>query len=479
MRTITRLVLAGLLISALLIAVGVGPAQANSKPDYHYQDSVTEYPTLIAENPTAIPENPTDRPVIVASYSFVKKEKILPGSDFTLKLNLANQGNTPAYNILATIQGDKLIPRENGGVQLINSLEPGTDLTLRQSMYVTPELEGQPTATLNVSVAYSDIDGLTYSTTLMLLIDLTKVPPTSVYSGPILPTKTSTPAPRSKLIIGSYQSNPEKLQSGNLFKLSMNIKNLGNSPARNVTMVLGGATISADGTPSSGGISGGGGDLSKFAPLGSSNLYYLGDIPSGKTVDQIIPLVVNVSTEPGVYTLKISFVYEDTSGVKLLDDQVITLLVYALPQVSVSFYEDVPELTVGVSSKLPIQITNIGKKSTMLGDLSISTENGLLNKNKATIGNIDTGGYFTLDAEYIPEKPGPVTLNIQIDYTDDFQQPGKIEKSLTVKVVEAPVIITPPLNGGPNGGETPIPVEDSTWDKIVKAVFGFFGFSGG
>ncbi len=470
MQSKIRLVLSGLLIAAFFLLMGVNSAQANTETTYILKNTSVE-------TPTATQENPSDRPVIVASYSFVKKEKILPGSDFTLKLNLANKGSTQAYNIITTLQGDKLIPRDNGGVQLINTLEPGANLTMRQSMYVTPELQGQPTATLSVNVTYSDVNGVSYSTSLVLLIDLTNVPPTSVYTGPIVPTRTSTPAARSKLIIGSYQVNPEKLQAGNLFKLTMNIRNLGNSPARNVTMVLGGATITSDGTPSSGGISGGSGDLSKFAPLGSSNLYFLGEIASGKTIQQIIPLVVNVSTEPGVYTLKISFVYEDTAGYKLLDDQVITLLVYGLPQLSASFYEEVPDLMVGIPNRLPIQISNISKKPSMLGDLLISSDSGLLTKNKATVGNIDPGGYFTLDAEFMPEKPGPTTLTIKINYTDDFQQPGVVEKTLSLNVIDQPIMPTP--TGGEGGGEIPIPAEESTTDKIIKAILGFFGFSGG
>jgi hypothetical protein len=304
------------------------------------------------------------------------------------------------------------------------------------------------------------------------------VTPTGQYNGPIVATRTPTPSPRSKLIIGSFKTDLEKLQAGNLFNLTLDIQNLGNTSARNVTMVLGGASITADGTPTAGGVSGGGGDLSKFAPMGSSNLYFLGDINPEKTINQKIPLVVNVTTEPGVYSFKISFVYEDGSGNKLLDDQLITLLVYGLPRVSVSFYQDVPDFSVGEFRTLPIQITNIGRKPVILGDLIISASSGMLGKNKATVGTIDTGGYFTLDAEYTADTPGPVTLTIQINYTDDFQQPGMLENTITFNVIDAPPL--PPDTGNGNGGEMPPPMqEESAWDKVWKAILGFFGFSGG
>jgi len=39
-------------------------------------------------------------------------------------------------------------------------------------------------------------------------------------------------------------------------------------------------------------------------------------------------LVVNVTAAPGAYTLTLSFVYTDEKGNRLVDDQVITPLVY-------------------------------------------------------------------------------------------------------------------------------------------------------
>ena len=377
-------------------------------------------------------------------------------------------------------------------MQAVSEIAAGGDKTIKQTLYATPELAGQETVSITINVAYTDTNGTEYSTPLVILVNLKEVQPTDAYSGPLLPTRTSTETPRSKLIIGGYKSNVEKLQAGNLFKLNLSLQNLGNATARDVTMVLGGATASGggDGTPTSGGVSGGGADLSKFAPLGSSNLYYLGDLAPSTSKQQELDLVVNVATDPGVYPLKVSFVYENTQGEQLIDDQVITLLVYALPQVTVSFYDTVGDVSVGEFRPLPVQITNTGKKSTILGEVTITASNGMLNKNTATVGTIDTGGYFTMDPEFIPDTPGKVTLTIQIKYTDDFQQAGLIEKTLEVNVVEG--FMPPPdgggtdnggnSGGGKDGGEVIPPPEqpqESLMNSILKALLGFFGLAGG
>jgi len=510
MQKMTFLALSGLLVIALILAPSITPAHAIDRLQGD-TDTPTPFSTLTEPSTTTPlpteqtdpddgtqPPNPgptsirtptwtpeptdtpseTDRALIVASYSFPSRG-IVPGEDFRLVLDLFNTGQLRAYNIVVTIQGEKLIPRDNGGVQALDHLNAGAEKTLQQGLYATPDLAGQDTVTITINVAYTDDTGTEYTTPLVLLIDLKNPAPTAAYSGPIGATKTPTETPRSRLIIGSYKSDIEKLQAGNLFKLTLEVQNLGNATARDVTMVLGGATVTSggEGTPTSGGVSGGGADLSKFAPLGSSNLYYLGDLAPSASEQQTLDLVVNVATDPGVYPLKISFVYEDGQGARLLDDQVITLLVYSLPQVAVTFYDTIFDIAVGEFRPLPIQITNTGKKASILGEVTITASSGILNKNTATIGTIDAGGYFTMDPEFIPDAPGPVTLNIEIKYTDDFQQPGLIEKTLSVNVIEA---FIPPDNFGPDGGEIPPPVEEPSFlDSLWKAFLGFLGISGG
>lgn len=531
MRRITFITLSGLLMAVMILNLGVTPAYAILRAQADTEtppptgtmtetlqptdtpqptDTATPKPTKTPRATATPPEDqgpnpgatstatntsePSSRPLILASYSLPSKG-VVPGKDFKLVLELYNQGSEKAYNVIVTIQGDKLIPRNNGGVQAIAELAAGGDKTIQQVLYATPELAGQETVSITVNVAYTDNAGTEYSTPLVILVNLKNPDATSSYSGPLLPTKTGTETPRSKLIIGGYKANIEKLQAGNLFKLNLGVQNLGNATAKDVTMVLGGATASGggDGTPASGGggVSGGGADLSKFAPLGSSNLYYLGDLAPGKSQEQTLDLVVNVATDPGVYPLKVSFVYENAQGERLIDDQVITMLVYALPQVTVSFYDTVGDISVGEFRPLPVQITNTGKKSTILGEVTIKASSGMLNKNTATVGTIDTGGYFTMDPEFIPETPGKVTLTIQIKYTDDFQQAGLIEKTLEVNVVEG--FMPPPDGGGtdngcnsaggcPDGGGVMPPPEqpqESLMDSILKAIMGFFGLAGG
>jgi hypothetical protein len=250
--------------------------------------------------------------------------------------------------------------------------------------------------------------------------------------------------------------------------------------AQRVTMIVGGGSSSGstDGTPQPGGVSGGSGEFTNFAPVGASNVQTLGDLSAGGMVQARQDLVVNVSTNPGAYPMKVTFSYLNDKGEIVNDDQVITLLVYSLPTVDVSFYRPPDPFFVGQPGALPIQVVNLGKRLAVLGTLKITPENGTVENGTSLVGSLDSGGYFTLDAMLIPEQSGPMTLDITIDYTDDFNQPRTITRKLQIEVIEGfeEPIVDPAISGG--GGEgviVPIQPEESTLQKIWRFVLGLFG----
>ena len=88
-------------------------------------------------------------------------------------------------------------------------------------------------------------------------------------------------------------------------------------------MVYGGSSITTnpEGTPQAGGVSGGTGDVSVFAPIGKSNVVLLGDAAAGSSLSPEQEFVVNVTAQPGAYPLKLSFVYTDAKGNRVIDDR--------------------------------------------------------------------------------------------------------------------------------------------------------------
>lgn len=473
----TRLILP--LIVILVLAVAASPASlvraqeptATSTPTAIR--TITPTPTL-----TNTPEPPVyARPMVVISSYGAGQNPIEPGHEFDLQINLNNSGGAAATNLIIVFTSTDFYPKETGGVHAVSLLGAGSSRTITQRMLATEDLWGRSLGTVTVSVTYNSVDGSgSFSETFQLTIDL-KQP----NWGPLAPTATPTAMQinRPQIVVENYTTDIDPLQPGSIFNLALNLRNLGNADARSVTMVLGGGvTIDSSGTPQPGGVSGGGSDLTTFAPLGSSNLVYLGDIPAGSVAASTEKLIVNVSANPGAYTFKISFVYTDPKGFRLLDDQVITLLIYRLPQVEVNFYRDPGIFFSGTPSILPIQVTNLGRGSTVLGNLTISGDNADITNNVSLVGALDPGGYFTLDANIVPFLPGAQDLKVLITYTDDFNQPRTIEQILTINVEEIPTEVVNP--DFPNGGEViPEPEPETFWDKVVRFIKGLLGLDSG
>ena len=190
-------------------------------------------------------------------------------------------------------------------------------------------------------------------------------------------------------------------------------------------------------------------------------------------------LIVNVSTNPGAYPMKISFSYLNAQGDVVNDDQVITLLVYSLPNVDISFYRPLDSLFVGQPGALPLQVVNLGKRASVLGNIKISADTGTIDNSTGLVGAVEAGGYFTIDSMFTPEQSGKQKLHILVEYTDDFNQPRTLTRDLEVQVLEGapeePSVGPSDAGGGGGGAVLPIDAQETTTHKIFRFIKGLFG----
>jgi hypothetical protein len=474
--------------TALVVTVPAGlPANTytisvtNNTPPPGTPGTATFFPFTVtaAPPPTATPQptntpGPFGRPQLAVKSYRTNVGEIRYGQDFNLVVRMENAGQYRAYNAQAVFASGELVPLKTGGVSVIGDIGSGISFDVGQQMRLKEPLYGKTSVLVEMTVTYYDDKATQYSEKFTLNVPVVA----SNYVAANTPTPTNVS--RSQLVITSYETDLQPLQPGAQFALKLTIQNMGNASAKNVTMIVGGGSTGSGsgGTPQPGGISGGSGEFSNFAPVGSSNVQSLGDIPSGSALKAEQNLIVNVSTNPGAYPLKITLSYTDDKNNVVNDEQVITLLVYQLPVVELSFYQPVFSLMTGIPNPLPIQLTNLGKKSAVLGSLKITTNNGFIENDTTLVGNIEAGGFFTFDSTITPDTPGALELTVTIDYTDDFNQARTIVKTLTLDVMEMPVEPTPDPNMP--GGEYPMPGgEETFWQKAWRFILGLFGLDSG
>ena len=422
------------------------------------------------------------RPLMAVNSYSISSGEVAAGEEFSLAVVLQNNGSGKAYNVVVTFNGGtSYYPQDTGGVSSTQGIDAGGKFTASQAFLGADELAWTSVGTITATVTYSDTGGTAYTDTFSITLTTAASSGSAYYA-----TSTPTPGNHAQLVVSSYKTDVDLLQPGTAFELTLAVSNLGSSDALGVTMVLGGgasSSASASGTPLPGGVSGSSGELTNFAPLNSSNLVYIGDLKRGASVTLAQKLIVNTTTQPGVYTLKISFVYTDTKGNQIVDDQVITLLVYSLPQLDVDFYRDPGEFTAQTMNVLPLQVTNLGKKSAVLGNMKVTAEGAEVTNNVSLVGALDPGGYYTLDANIIPDQPGPMDIDVVINYTDDFNQPRTVEQKIHIDV-QPPVEVTPLGPEGASGqmpgtGQIIVGQQETFWQKVGRFFKGLLGLGSG
>lgn len=426
------------------------------------------------------------RPQLVVLSFGASSPQISPDSNLDFEMTVQNAGGSNATNIVAEFVAGDFQPTTTGGIRSLGVLAPGATVRFFQPLYATKDLRGKQIAVQEVKVSYTNTDGTTYTDSFRLTF-----PVVQPVSGPAQPTATPTTAPivRPQLLVTAYRTDVGQLQPGSAFSLELDLQNVGTSPARRVTLIVGGGATSgqpgATQDPNNpGGVTGGGGDFTNFAPLGASNVQSLGDLEAGDTFVARQPLIVNSTTAAGAFPMKLTFIYIDAQGRSFQDDQVITLLVYKSPQVEVAFSRDPGVMMAGQPNVLPLQVTNLRKDSTILGNMRVgvaedSAVTATFENNQALIGALEAGGNYPLDATIYPDMAGTLPLVVTINYTDDFNQPQTITATLDVEVMEAPPIDPGfPPDGGPVDPGIPNPQESFT-DMLVRFLKGFLGLGSG
>ena len=203
---------------------------------------------VLPAGPTDTPEPtataaPTDfiRPLLVVQSYGASAAQITPNSNLDFEMTIVNAGQATAGNVLATFVSGDFVPRATGGVRALGTLTPGQPIRFWQPLFATAELRGKTTAVLKVTTTYTDINGQSYESSFELTFPV--VPQASggaAATATPTPTVTPTAGPRQRpqLLVTGYTTEPETLQPGLPFTLTMDVSNEGQANARNVVLIL-------------------------------------------------------------------------------------------------------------------------------------------------------------------------------------------------------------------------------------------------
>ena len=341
-----------------------------------------------------------DPQVVVRSATPLTQPAAIGGA-FDVQVVLRNAGPRKAYGVSTTlVPNDNLSAAEGSGSTSAGDLAPGQTVTLTLGLVLN-----QATDTGRVSqtfkLAYRDANNTAFTSDETASLDLG-------LSGNQKP----------QLIIASQAITPEHPGPGDTFTLTLQIRNVGAGPARQVLARLGNDT-----------------GLTPFVPLGTGNVGFADQIAPGATAAFSTTLLMDGASAGGVYTIPIMLGYEDALAEALTETEVVGVLTLARPQLQIDLTKALPEpLTAGQNFDLPVEVINIGRQTLDVSTVEVQSDDLTLTKNSSYVGPLDPSISGTLTAKAVAQHSGAASFRVIVHYRDELNQVQTVEQTFNIQV---------------------------------------------
>ena len=252
---------------------------------------------------------------------------------------------------------------------------------------------------------------------------------------------------KPKVIIGTYSSNPVVVKAGEEFDLTIGFLNTHQSKTvRNLKANL---TVKEQGENDTGSV---------FTPVNASNTFFIDTLEPGQTEEKAIRLYTIPSAKPKTYELTLEMEYEDEKGEAITATEHFGIPVEQVTKLEVAEVQ-VEYAEVGMPAEMTANIYNTGKTSISNIRVSTTGEGFEVQDNTLIIGALEKGSSKTYMPTIIPNQPGTLQGQIQIEYEDVTGKKQSLTHDFQIEVMES----APPMEEFPM--EEMPPMEEETTEK--------------
>lgn len=401
---------------------------ANDFEGNHY-----EFPQTIAVE--VIGGGGTGRPQLVVESAQSDPSVLGPGDRFTLTLRIANRGERTATRVaVGPASTDLVVPAEGSNLAALDRIAPGNSVTVTLPLVVGKVTQGGRVG-LELALTYGDSSGGSYADRQSVGLEV-----------------SASLADRPQLLIAAARTDPSIVAPGDLFTLTLEVRNVGGGDAYRLLLTLGGE---------------GGKELGPFAPREAGNVVFVSRIRAGESTVIQIPLVIDGAAEAKAYGIPVLLAYEDGRGTARSDLQRISLIAQRRPILQIDFYQPVTGVMVGIPFPLPVEVINLGRASVNINTMELESEQLEIQNGSLYVGPLDGGTSASLEATAIAQEPGTAEVVVKVRYLDDFNRLQVVTHTLTVEVQAPPE----PVQQEPARPEE----RRGFWDTILRFLRGLLG----
>lgn len=382
--------------------------------------------------------------VTVTSYTVVPNP-VQPGRAVTLNIEVTNSGTAPAVQALLRVNGGEsavLLAGPAGESFPLGDIGAGETKTLEVVLIASALAKAGPQPQA-VTITYQQGGEAKEAV------------------GSLTLTVAQADLQEALLLLENYVLDKETLTPGDLFNMTLTLKNVGNRDAKDLLVTFGTVTEtdttgSSTTTPST-----------TFAPLGTGGTVYVGDLSAANgTADLTQQFIVDGSVKSGVYGLPVTLRYTDGVGEVKTRSLSASVVVIITPQLRFTDLSPIsPEVVANQPVSVALTLINDGKNDVNLRTVTITAENGeVLDGAEQFIGTKKTAEEASINATVMPWAEGAFTITITINYVDELSQPKQIIRTMEANAI---VIEEPPIDpefpidpGFPEPTPTPEPEPD-------------------
>jgi uncharacterized repeat protein (TIGR01451 family) len=422
-----------------------------------YQDQAGEGYTTNAELSVTVRSVTANSQIVIDAYA-ADPAPAQPGQPITVRMTIANLGNTTASQVSVRFNGaaNMLLPNGSGDTFVLGDLRPGQRMPLQVSLIVSAEAKNGPQVQ-PVVISYVQ-DGEARETSTMITVSVAEVN-----------------QPQPLLLLSQYTTSEEVLQPGSRFVLSLMVQNAGAAEARAAMLTFGTVESSDSGDSSTGG---GGGSQSSttpsatFAPLGTAGLVYIGDIAADSATEVSQEFLITGGVKTGIYNLPVTLQYTLADGTARQSTLNISLVVIVPPRLRISLSQPLPESpSTGEPFPVLLELINEGSSDLSLTVASVSADNAEVIEGAETrLERLKSEDDTRLSALIMPQEEGLVEITVSIDYLNDLNQLESIVRTYSVTAVMPPPPLEEPVDYGPIIEE---PEPETDWfGQLLMALLG-------
>ena len=333
---------------------------------------------------------------------------------FNVTFDLSNPSEKQVSNVEVSLAENNIfIPKSNSHLQL-GDLKSGTNESVSFQLVGTGENVVSRNYPIVFNIAYSyEMDGQTVEKSYQQIL--------GVY---VSGDDTSQSGGVPKIIISSYEADPNIVDAGSEFTLNLSFFNTNKTQSiYNIKAFLT-ATETSETT-----------NNNIFIPVDSSNTFYIDDIGPKNSSDQSIKLYAMPDAQPKTYTIQVNFEYEDADGNPYTATELVGVNVKQPTKIETLDLNMPTEIFMGEGYNLYFQIINTGKVKVY--NMKVSIEGNVqMEPASQYYGTFESGNQNYFDGYMMPSSAGEQTIRVILSYDDPSGEHVEVPQEFTVNVIE-------------------------------------------